>query len=141
MILKSFFGKTMQSEELAYSDFSIALSFAIIGSIAVTTYKFINNPERKKTGILFLNVRKLINLHLIWNTIRRLKKGSLFFVTRLIIIKSFLGTALTTVFGVNTRSKNSFMHLSACHVGNSFYTRCFLIYLFHDGISQNPSTN
>ena len=26
-------------------------------------------PERKNTGILSLNVKKLINLHLVWNTI------------------------------------------------------------------------
>ena len=35
-------------------------------------------PERKKTGILSLNVKKLINLHLVWNTTRRLQWGSLF---------------------------------------------------------------
>ena len=41
-------------------------------------------PERKNTGILSLNVKKLINLHLVWNTIRRLQWGSLFLITRLI---------------------------------------------------------
>ena len=40
-------------------------------------------PERKKIGILSLNVKKLINLHLLWNTIQKLQWGSLFFITRL----------------------------------------------------------
>ena len=66
-------------------------------------------PERKKIGILSLNVKKLISLHLLWNTIWKLQWGSLLFITWLIlvqiwseslpkygstIIKSFLGTVL-----------------------------------------------
>ena len=42
-------------------------------------------PERKKTGILSLNVKKLISLHLVWNTTRKLQWGSLFFIKRLIL--------------------------------------------------------
>ena len=30
-------------------------------------------PERKKTGILSMNVKKLINLQLVWNTVRNSK--------------------------------------------------------------------
>ena len=78
-------------------------------------------PERKKIGILYLNVKKLINFHLLWNTIRKLQWGSLFFITRLIlvriwseslpkygstIIKSFLGTVFTTTFCVNNLPKS-----------------------------------
>ena len=44
-------------------------------------------PERKKTGILSLNVKKLINLHLHWNTIRKLQWERLFFITRLILVR------------------------------------------------------
>ena len=35
-------------------------------------------PERKKTGILSLNVEKLINLHLVWNKIQILMWGVYF---------------------------------------------------------------
>ena len=41
-------------------------------------------PERKKTKILSLNVKKLIKLHLVWNIIQKLQQGSLFFISRLI---------------------------------------------------------
>ena len=72
-------------------------------------------PERKKIGIWSLNVKKLINLHLLWNTIRKLQWGSLFFITRIIlvriwseslpkydstIINSFLGTVLTRYLSI-----------------------------------------
>ena len=84
-------------------------------------------PESKKTGILSLNAKKMTNLDLVWNTIQKLQWGNLLFITRLIlmricskrlpkygniIIKSFLGTVLTKIFGVNILSKNSFIHLS-----------------------------
>ena len=44
-------------------------------------------PERKKTGILSLSVKALINLHLVLNTIRKLQWESLFFITRLILVQ------------------------------------------------------
>ena len=84
-------------------------------------------PERKNDGILSLNVKKLLILHLVWKTNRILQYGSLFFSMRLILvriwrdnlpnygramIKLFLGTVLTTYFGVSILSKNSLMHLS-----------------------------
>ena len=71
--------------------------------------------ERMKTGILPLNAKKIINLHLVSNTIQKLQCGVLSFVTRLILVRiwskslpkygsaikqSFLGTVLTIVFGV-----------------------------------------
>ena len=113
-------------------------------------------PESKKIGILSLNVKKLINLHLLWNAIRKLQWGSLFFITQLIlvwiwsesllkygstIIKSFLGTVLTKTFCVNTLSKFFLYICQRSHVSNYFYTRYFSIYLFHDEISQNLNTN
>ena len=49
----------------------MTLSFAIIGSIAATTLKFVNNEERKNDGILSLNVKKLLILHLVWKTNRK----------------------------------------------------------------------
>ena len=102
-------------------------------------------PERKKIGILSLNMKKLINLHLLWNTIRKFQWGSLFFITLLIlvwiwreslpkygstIIKSFLGTVLTTTFCVNTLSKNVFIHLSTKSRGQLFlYKILFNIFI------------
>ena len=56
----------------AETDFKMVLSFAIIGSIAATALAR-TMPERKKTGILSLNVKKLINLHLVRNTIQKLQ--------------------------------------------------------------------
>ena len=68
--------------------------------------------EHKKTGILSLNVKKLISLHLVWNKIQKLQWGSLFFITSVMlvgiwseslpkhgstIIKSFLGIVLSTL--------------------------------------------
>ena len=87
---RSFSSKTIKSEELPYSAFNIARSFAITGSIAATTFKFINNARTQKAGILSLNARKWINLHLIWNTIWRLQWGSLFFITWLILVRIWI---------------------------------------------------
>ena len=98
--------------------------------------------KSKKTGILSLNVRKLINLHLVCNTIQKLHWGSLFFIPCLIlvqilseslpkygitIINSFLGTALTAIFGLNTLFKKLLNICLRSHVGNYFYTKYFLI--------------
>ena len=87
-------------------------------------------PERKNDGILSLNVKKLLILHLVWKTNRILQYGSLFFIMRLILVriwrgnlpkygrtitKFFLGTVLTTGtrgLGASTLSKNSLMHFS-----------------------------
>ena len=46
-------------------------------------------PERKETGILSLNVKKLINLHLVWNITRKLHwgRGRVFVITRLILVR------------------------------------------------------
>ena len=51
----------------------MVLSFAIIVSIAATAVNLQTMPEREKTGILSLNVRQLINMHLAWNTVRGLQ--------------------------------------------------------------------
>ena len=84
-------------------------------------------PERKNDGILSLNVKKLLILHLVWKTNRILQYGSLFFIMRLILVriwrdnlpkhggaitKFFLGTVLNTDFGASSLSKNSLMHWS-----------------------------
>ena len=72
--------KSRNSKLFTHSGFKMALNFAIIGSIAATAFKFISIlPELKKTGILSLNVKILINLHLVWNTVQKLQWGSLFF--------------------------------------------------------------
>ena len=96
--------KSRKSKMFTHSDFKIALSFAIIGSIAATA--LINN-----------NLWMWRN----WSTCKFIFWGSLFFITRLIlvgiwsenlprygstIIKSIFGTVLTTTFCVDTLSKN-----------------------------------
>ena len=83
-------------------------------------------PERKNNGILSLNVKKLLILRLVWKTNRILQYGSLFFITRLILVdiwrdnlpkygkaitKFFLGTVLTTGLAASILSKHSLMHL------------------------------
>ena len=85
-------------------------------------------PERKNDGILSLNVKKLLILHLVWKTNWILQYESLFFIMRLILMriwrdnfpkygrsitKFFLGTVLTTGLGTSILSKNSLMHLSS----------------------------
>ena len=71
-----------------------------------------NSKVFTHTGILSLNVKKLISLHLVWNKIQKLQWGSLFFITPVMlvgiwseslpkhgstIIKSFLGIVLSTL--------------------------------------------
>ena len=60
-------------------------SFAIIGSTAATTER--NVTERKNDGILSLDVKKLLILHLFWKTNRILQYGSFFFIMRLILVR------------------------------------------------------
>ena len=78
-------------------------------------------PERKNDGILSLNVKKLLILHLVWKTNREF----IFQYAILVriwrdnfpkyggaVIKFFLGTVLTTGFGASVLSKDSLMYLS-----------------------------
>ena len=44
-------------------------------------------PERKNDGILSFNVKKLLILHLVWKTNRKLQYGSLFFIMQLILVR------------------------------------------------------
>ena len=84
-------------------------------------------PEYKNDGMLSLNVKKVLILHLVWKTNQILQYGSLFFIMRLIFVHIwrdnlskygraittfFLGTVLTTGLGASISSKNSLMHLS-----------------------------
>ena len=84
-------------------------------------------PECKNDGILLLNLKKLLILHLVWKTNWILQYGSLFFIMQLILVriwrdnlpkygrpitKFFLGTVLTTGLGASILSKNYLMHLS-----------------------------
>ena len=43
--------------------------------------------ERKNDGILSLNVKKLLILHLVWKTNQILQYGSLFFIMRLFLVR------------------------------------------------------
>ena len=93
-------------------------------------------PERKNDGILSLNLKKLLILHLVWKTNRILQYGSLFFIMQLILVriwrdnllkygraitKFFLSTVLTTGLGASILSKNSLMHLSTESCGQLFF--------------------
>ena len=83
-------------------------------------------PEIKDDGILSLNVKELLILHLVWETNRILQYGSLFFIMRLILVRiwrdnlpkygrlitKFFFTVLTTGLGASILSKNPLTHLS-----------------------------
>ena len=56
---RSFSSKTIKSEELAHSAFNIARSFAITGSIAATTLKFINNCRTQKSRNFIFKCEKM----------------------------------------------------------------------------------
>ena len=67
-------------------------------------------PKRKNDGIVFLNVKKLLILHLVWKTNRILQYEGLFFIMQLILVhicRDNLLQALVSLF----LSKNSLMHL------------------------------
>ena len=82
---------------------------------------------RKNDGILSLNVKMLLILHLVWKANRILQWGSLYFIMRLILVrilrdnlpkngraitKYFFGTVLIIFSGANSLSKNYLMHFS-----------------------------
>lgn len=77
--------KSRNSKVFTHIDFKIALSFAIIGSILATTHNF-KQCENVRKQILCLNVKQLINLHLVWNRIRSLQCGRLFLIMQLILV-------------------------------------------------------
>ena len=100
-------------------------------------------PQHKSDGIMSLNVKKLLILHLVRKTNRILQCESLFFIMQLILMyiwrdnlpkhgrpitKSFLGTALTMVFGASILSKFLLMHFLPSHGGSCFYTKYFSIH-------------
>ena len=81
-------------------------------------------PECKNDGILSLNVKKLLILHLVWKTNWILQYGSLFFIMPLILVrisrenlpkygrtitKFFLGTVLTVESPLGPALANIFM--------------------------------
>ena len=76
-------------------------------------------PEPQNDGILSLNVKELLILHLVWKTNWILQYGSLFFIMQLILVriwrgnlpkygtaitKFFFGTVLTTGLGTSISS-------------------------------------
>ena len=73
-IFTFFSSKSSNRKVFTHSDFEIELSFAIIDSIPATTLYFRNNARTwEKTNFIYLSVEKLVNLHLVWNTIRKLQ--------------------------------------------------------------------
>ena len=67
--------------------------FPVIGSIAATTLKFVNNNRTLELcmndGILSLYIKMLITLRLVWKANRILQYGILFFIMRLILVRNF----------------------------------------------------
>ena len=61
-------------------------------------------PECKNDGILLLNLKKLLILHLVWKTNWILQYGSLFFIMQLILVRIWrdnlpkYGRAITKFF-------------------------------------------
>ena len=127
----SFASECRSSQVFTDSDLKMTLRFAIIETM----------PERKNNGMLSLNVKKLLILHLVWKTNRILQYGSLFFIMRLILVriwrdnlpkygrantKFFLGTVLTTGLSASISSKNYLMHLCQQNqAGSCFYIKYF----------------
>ena len=100
-------------------------------------------PEGKERGILYSHLEKLIEFHLVWNTIRRLQKGNLFFMTRLVLvqlpsdslpkygsttIRFFLDTVLQQFLALILCPKIVLCIYQRSQVGNYFYARHFLTY-------------
>ena len=83
--LDSLSNKSRNWQVFTHMDFELALSFAMIGSIVATTRIF-KQCKNVRKQILCLNVKQLINLHLVWNTIRSLQYGSLFLIMQLILV-------------------------------------------------------
>lgn len=100
-------------------------------------------PGHKKTGSFSLNLKTLINLYLVWKTIWKLKLGSLFFITQLILVKFeatvYRDTLVLTLSFFKALYLNWFSTLilsqkfplciyQRSHVYNHFYTRYLSIY-------------
>ena len=60
----SFLSECRNSEVFAHSDFKMTLSFAIIGSIAATTLKFVNNARTLERCNFVFKCKKVTNLAL-----------------------------------------------------------------------------
>ena len=119
--------KTRNSKMLTNSEFEMELSFAIIGNIASTALKFINNARTKENRNFIYEWEEIDQLALTLEHNSRIAMGEFFFITPLIlvriwseniskyrstIIKSFLGTVLRITFCVNIMSKKFLIHLS-----------------------------
>ena len=98
----------------------MTLSFAIIGSIAATTLKFVNNTRTSERWSFVFKCKKVTNVALSLENKSNITYESLFFIMRLIlvriwrdklpkygraIIKFFLGTVLTAGLGARILSK------------------------------------
>ena len=77
----SFPNEYQNIQVFTHSDLKMAFSFAIIGSTPAMTLS-----ECQNDGILSLNVKKLLILHLVWKTNCILQCSSLFFIMQLILV-------------------------------------------------------
>ena len=102
----------------------------------------------KNDGMLSLNVKMLLILHLVWKANRILQYGSLFFIMRLILVriwrdnlpkygraitKFFLGNVLTTGLISSILSKNYLMHL--------LFFLFFFVFFFYNNDLQLETKN
>ena len=130
-------------------------SFAIIGSIAATALKFINNARTSENRNFIFECEKIDQLALSLEYNWKITKGE--FVFHYTINSSAnLKRKFTQIWQyyhqvllrhctckLSALILCSKIILHVCqrsHVGNYFYTRYFLLYLFHEGISKNPNT-
>ena len=116
------------SQVFTHSDLEMTLSFAIIGSIAAATLKFVNNARMKERQNFAFKCKKVTNFalslenisditvrefifHYAINSCAYLKRQLTQYLGRA-VTKSFLGTVFTPGFGSSILSKNCLMLLS-----------------------------
>ena len=117
--------------------------FPVIGSIAATILKFVNNNRTLElcmtNGILSLYIKMLIILHLVWKANRILQYGILFFIMRLILVRNFfsirvfVSRTLTThrtagkggdhllFHSTTSNGSRTFRHLAALCMWDDYY--------------------
>ena len=91
-------------------------------------------PERKNNGILSLNVKKLLTLHLVWKTNRMLQYGSLFFIMRLILVRTWRDNLpkygrTITFRKVLFRNCTYFVSLTSFHFAEEIYKQDYNLHM------------
>ena len=115
-------------------------SFTVIGSLATTTFKFMNNIRAETQGILSFDLKKLTNcfddLKIVLISLNKMFLLMLFWKRVLeqrediprrekTINNSLIGTACSTIFRANSLFKKILMHLSTKVVEKEFFSNTF----------------